>query len=123
MRIVCRRQYHRLQRPHSPPTAPMMLRTDCQVCQEPLIEASLPASLLVLSLRGVVSGTGARIRIVCLHGREEKEADRDGHRLGWLFHRFHRSDCSSPKPAAAIELAGVQLIAYYSDENERADPP
>src|SRR5882724_2939682 len=55
MRIVCRREYHRLQRPHSPPTAPMMLRTDCQVCHEPLIEASLPASLLVLSLRGVVS--------------------------------------------------------------------
>ncbi len=52
------------------------------------------------------SGTGAQIRVACLHGRGEKEADRDGPCWGRLFHRFNRLDCFSPNPAAAIELTG-----------------
>src|SRR6266850_506530 len=47
---------------------------------------------------------------------DETEAHSDDRRLDWLFHRFHRPDCSSPKPVAAIELTGIQSYDNLTNE-------
>lgn len=66
----------------------------------------------------------AQARALCSlpYGREWKEADRDGPRLGWLFHRIHRSSWSSHMAVAAITLPKRQPLEPMIIRPNRSAP-